>query len=172
MGGEPLSSTRLRDLAWIAAGVAAVSWLLIREYYGQLPPLRWFVPLSLTLLALAEVIAGVQLRARIRRRPGTVPVQPLVAARTLALAKASALVGAGMVGLWAGLLIYTVPRLGYLAAASDDSWTGLVGVLSALALVAAGLWLEYCCRAPKPPDEDDRANGRPRREPDGLGPFG
>ena len=61
------------------------------------------------LLAIAEVLAANQLRDRIRRRPGALPVQPLVAARMLALAKASAVVGAVMVGIWAGLLVYVVP---------------------------------------------------------------
>ena len=69
------------------------------------------------------MLAANQLRDRIRRRPGALPVQPLVAARMLALAKASAVVGAVMVGIWAGLLVYAVPRLGLLAAAGGDTAT-------------------------------------------------
>jgi hypothetical protein len=145
--------TRVRDLVAIAVVAAGFGWLAVQQWYGDLPQLQWFVPLSLVLLAFAEALAGSQLRARIRRRPGTVPVQPLVAARSLALAKASAIVGAAMTGLWAGLLLFTVPRLDYLAAAGDDTRTGVIGVLAAIALVGAALWLEFCCRAPKPPDE-------------------
>lgn len=156
-----LGATRLRDLAGYAVGVALLVWLALRQWYGELPRLSWFLPLSLALLALAEVIAAGQLRARIRRRPGAPPVQPLVAARSLALAKASAVVGAVMTGVWAGLLLYVLPRLDFLAAASDDARTGTVGVLAALSLVAAGLWLEYTCRTPTPPDSNDpsRPNG-------------
>jgi hypothetical protein len=83
-----------------------------------------------------------------------VPVQPLVAARSLALAKASAVVGAVMTGVWAGLLVYVLPRLDFLAAADADARTGTVGVAAALSLVGAALWLEYCCRTPTPPDSD------------------
>jgi hypothetical protein len=159
-----VTPTRLRDLAAIAVVAAALSWLAVRQYYGDLPRLHWFVPLSLALLAFVEVLAGSQLRARIRRRPGTEPVHPLVAARSVALAKASAIVGAAMLGVWAGVLIYTLPRLGYLAAAGDDTRTAVVGVVAAAALTAAALWLEFCCRTPKPPDD------RTGRTPNGLRP--
>jgi Protein of unknown function (DUF3180) len=153
---RPIGATRLRDLALIAVVIAVIAWLAVRQWYGDIPRLRWFVPLSLALLAIAEAIAASQLRARIRRAPGARPVQPLAAARSLALAKASAQVGAAMVGAWAGLLLYTVPRLSDLAAAGDDTRVGVVGVIASASLVGAALWLEYCCRTPKPPDNADQ----------------
>jgi hypothetical protein len=149
-----IGPTRIRDLIAYAAAVTLVTWLAMRQWYGDLPRLRWFVPLSLLLLAIAEVLAANQLRDRIRHRPGALPVQPLVAARMLALAKASAVVGAFVTGIWAGLLVYVVPRLGELAAAPNDTATGVVGVAAAVALTAAALWLEYSCRTPAPPDGD------------------
>ena len=149
-----IGPTRVRDLTAYAAAVTLITWLAVRQWYGDLPRLRWFVPLSLVLLAIAEVLAANQLRDRIRRRPGAPPVQPLVAARMLALAKASAVVGAVMVGIWAGLLVYVVPRLGQLAAAGNDTATAAFGVVAAVALTAAALWLEYSCRTPAPPDGD------------------
>jgi hypothetical protein len=149
-----IGPTRIRDLVAYAAAVTLISWLAMRQWYGDLPRLRWFVPLSLVLLAIAEVLAANQLRDRIRRRPGALPVQPLVAARMLALAKASAVVGAVMVGIWAGLLVYVVPRLGELNAATGDTVVGAIGVVAAVALTAAALWLEYCCRTPAAPDGD------------------
>ena len=42
------------------------------------------------------------LRARIRREPGTTPVQPLVAARAVLVAKASSVAGAVVAGAWLG----------------------------------------------------------------------
>jgi hypothetical protein len=153
---RPIGATRLRDLALIAVVIGVVVWLAVRQWYGDIPKLRWFVPLSLALLAIAEAIAASQLRARIRRVPGARPVHPIAAARSLALAKASAQVGAAMVGVWAGLLVYTVPRLSDLAAAGDDTRVGIVGIIASASLVGAALWLEYCCRTPKPPDEADR----------------
>lgn len=152
-----IGPTRIRDLIAYAAAVTLITWLAMRQWYGDLPRLRWFVPLSLILLAIAEVLAANQLRDRIRHRPGALPVQPLVAARMLALAKASAVVGAVMVGIWAGLLVYVVPRLGQLNAAGNDTVVGAIGVVAAVALTAAALWLEYCCRTPAPPDGDRHA---------------
>lgn len=152
-----IGPTRIRDLIAYAAAVTLITWLAMRQWYGDLPRLRWFVPLSLALLAIAEVLAANQLRDRIRHRPGALPVQPLVAARMLALAKASAVVGAVMVGIWAGLLVYVVPRLGQLNAAGNDTVVGAIGVVAAVALTAAALWLEYCCRTPAPPDGDRHA---------------
>lgn len=147
--------TRVRDLAGLVAVAALVSWLVVRQLYGELPLFPVFVPVSLAVLAAVEAVFGFQLRARIARRPGTEPVQPLVAARAVALAKASSLVGAVALGAWAGLLAYTVPNLDFLAAASSDTRTGVVGVACSAALVGAALWLEHCCRTPRGPEDDD-----------------
>jgi hypothetical protein len=149
-----IGPTRIRDLAGYAVAVTIITWLAVRHWYGDLPRLAWPVPLSLLLLAIAETLAANQLRDRIRRRPGALPVQPLVAARMLALAKASAVVASFVAGIWGGLLLYTVPRLGTLSAARGDTVTGAVGVVAAIALVAAALWLEWSCRTPAPPDSD------------------
>ncbi len=155
--------TRVRDLLSIAVVVGAVSWLVVRLIYGDLPRLSWFLPLSLPVLAVAEAVAGFQLRARIHRRPGTKPVEAIVAARTVALAKASAIVGAVMAGVWAGLLGYVVPRRSTIVAAQGDTVAGIIGAAGAVVLVAAALWLEYCCRTPEPP-EDDRTRTDTRDE--------
>lgn len=158
-----MTATRIRDLVAVAVVTGLLSWIVVRRWYGVFPEFRWFVPLSLGVLAVVEAIAGTHLRARIRRRPGTRPVDPLVAARLLALAKASSLVGAGMTGVWAGLLIYVASRLDFLAAATGDTITSSVGVGCSAGLAAAALWLEYCCRTPKPTDEERRRRGDDQR---------
>ena len=111
------------------------------------------VPAGATLgvLGIAEALAGNALRARILRRPGARPVQPLVAARAVLLAKASSLAGAIMAGVWTGLLVYVLPRSAEVTAAASDSLAATVGLVCALVLVAGALWLERCCRTP-----DDR----------------
>lgn len=151
-----LAPTRVRDLAGYAVGVGVVAWLALRQWYGDLPQLTWFVPLSVLLLAGGETLAANNLRARIRRDPGVRSLEPLVAARMFALARASTLVGAVLLGCWAALLTYTLPKRDVLAAAAADAATATVGIVTSLALLAAALWLEYCCRAPTPPDRDTR----------------
>jgi hypothetical protein len=147
--------TRPRALLAVALVVAVLSNLVIRLSYGSLPAFPLLAGATFGLLGLAEALAGNALRARIRRRPGTQPVQPLVAARAVLVAKASALAGAIMVGVWAGLLAHVLPRAGDVSAAAGDSLAGGVGFVCALGLVGGALWLEHCCRTPDDePGED------------------
>ena len=149
-----MTPTNWRELASTFAVVAVVAHLLTRLSYGVLPPLPALAGITLLVLALIELVLGFSLKARIERRPGTRPVQPLVAARAVALAKASAWGGTVMAAVWAGLLGYLLPRLSELSAAADDTPGAVVGLVSAAALVAAALWLQHCCRAPRDSDQD------------------
>lgn len=155
-----MTVTRGRDL--VAAGVAAavVVHLLVRLAYGSLPAIPALAGITLGVLGVAEAIAGSALRARIERRPGTVPVEPLVAARAVLVAKASAVAGAIMAGAWAGLLAYVLPRSGEIAAAADDTAGAAIGLGCALLLVGGALWLERCCRTPDDPEQKGHP-GRP-----------
>jgi hypothetical protein len=159
-----VSLTRIRDLLATAVIAALLVNLVVRFTYGSLPPLPLTAGVPLGVLGLAEAVAGKALRDRIRRRPGSRPVQPLVAARAVLVAKASAVAGAIMAGVWAGVLAYSLPRSGLVAAAAADSAAAGVGLLSALVLVGGALWLERSCRTPdedrpEPPDPGRAARG-------------
>jgi hypothetical protein len=151
--------TRPRDL--IAAGVisAVLVNLLLQLSYGDLPTLPQPAGTTLLAFALAEVALGATLRARIRQRPGTRPVQALTAAKAVVLAKASSLAGAITAGAWLGVLGYVLPLRPELASAASDTVTASLGLLCAGALVAAALWLEYCCRTPDGPDDPEPDHG-------------
>ncbi|MFQ1003448.1 DUF3180 domain-containing protein [Modestobacter sp. SSW1-42] len=152
-----------RDLVVLALGLTLASWIVVRAAYGELPALRWWLPVPVGLLALAEAGAARSVRARLRAQrdrrplPGSGPVEPLLAARLAVLAQASAYVGAVLAGCWAGLLLHTAPALGRLTAARGDTTTGVIGVVLAVALTGAALWLEHVCRLPR--DEDDEPPG-------------
>ena len=164
---------RRRDLAVLAAGLAVASWLLVRAFYGQLPPLKWWLPLPLAVLALAEAVGARTLRRRLAelrearaalvradKPPPTKlvrPVEPLLVARLAVLAQASAYVGAVFTGIWTGVLLHVGPAVHRLQAAGSDTVTACLGVVSSLGLVAAALWLESVCKVP--PDEDARNPG-------------
>ena len=149
-----------RDLVALALGLAVASWIVVRAAYGDLPAFRWWLPVPVGLLALAEAGAarslGARLRAQRDRRPlpGAGPVDPLLAARLVVLAQASAYVGAVLAGCWAGVLLHTVPALDRLTAARGDTATAVLGVVLAVALTVAALWLEHVCRVPL--DDDDQ----------------
>jgi hypothetical protein len=138
-----LAATVLGSLALVSAALPSL--------YGDLPPLPRYAPVSLVLLGLAEAITASAVRARARGRPSGRQLSPLTVARAAALAKASSIGGALVTGAYGGLAAYTISRWGQLSAARDDAVTSLLGVASALALTASALWLEWCCRTPKPP---------------------
>jgi hypothetical protein len=154
---------RPRDLVVTALVVAVVAHLLVRLTYGSLPAFPLSAGLPLAVLGMAEAIGGSALRSRIRDRSGARPVQPLVAARAVLVARASALAGAVMTGVWAGLLAYVAPRSGDIAAAAGDTTAAALGVVGALVLVGGGLWLQHCCRTPDDPEGPEDADDRRRR---------
>jgi hypothetical protein len=67
--------------------------------------------------------------------------------------------GALVGGLWAGLLVYVLPRASTVTAAASDTVAAVVGLVCALVLVGGALWLERCCRTPDDPDEPRRDGG-------------
>jgi len=143
-----MTATRVRDLLAVGLVAALLANLVIRLSYGSLPGFPLLAGATFGVLGIAEALAGNALRARILRRPGARPVQPLVAARAVLVAKASSLAGAIMAGVWTGLLVYVLPRSAEVTAAASDAVSGAVGLVCALGLVAGALWLERCCRTP------------------------
>ncbi|RLK59833.1 DUF3180 domain-containing protein [Actinokineospora cianjurensis] len=151
-----MTFTKPRDLVLAGLVGAVVVYLALRVLYGDLPPLPRLAGITLLVLAVVEALFGFGLRDRIK---GTgKAVQPLTAARAVALAKASSVLGAIMVGAWLGVLGYVLPESAEVAAAKHDVASAVVGVVCAAALIAAALWLESCCRTPD--DRDDQ-----RRDP-------
>ncbi|SDL14945.1 Protein of unknown function [Lentzea albidocapillata subsp. violacea] len=141
--------TRPRDLAAVAIIGGLLAHLLLRLTYDSLPPLPLLAGSTLFVIAVVEAVFGFSLRARIQRRRGARPVQPLTAARAVVLAKASSVLGALMFGAWSGLLIFVLPVRDSFPAASNDLVAAVVGVIAAVALTAAALWLELCCKTPE-----------------------
>ena len=73
----------------------------------------------------------------------------------MAIAKASAWVGAVMLGWWLAVLVYLLPRRSELRVAAADTPGAVIAAVSAVALVLAALWLENCCKSPGQPSDDD-----------------
>jgi hypothetical protein len=156
--------TRARDLVVAGLVAAGIVFLIMQVAYGDLPPLPMFAGVTLLVLGVVEVALGASLRSRIRKPEGGRPVQPLTAARAVALAKASSLLGAIMLGTWLGILAYVAPRRGEVTAAAEDLPSAVIGLGSAAALIAAALYLEWCCRTPR-----DQDNPPPEYRSDATG---
>jgi hypothetical protein len=153
-----MGPTRQRDLA-VAAGIAAIAgYLAVHVLYRYFPPITMWTGLSLLAVAAGETWWAVSVRSRIRDGRigvGVGRLHPLAVARTVAVAKASAWVGAVMLGWWLAVLVYLLPRRSELRVAAADTPGALVAAASALALVAAALWLQNCCRSPGEPNGED-----------------
>ncbi len=158
-----MGPTRMRDLAAATGLTAVVGYLVVMMSY------RWFPPLTpwtgLSLLAVAGALAGWAgyVRSKIgsaRIGPGTGRLDPLAVARSVVVAKASAWVGAVVLGWWLAVLAYLIPRRGALRVAEQDTAGAVVAAVSAMALVIAALWLQHCCKSPpEPPDDPDGVRG-------------
>lgn len=157
-----LGPTRPATLVVAVLGAAAVAWLGISRFYGDIPHLPWLPAVTVAALALLEGLAAFATKARIERRPGTTPVDPLAVARYAVLARASSLAGALFLGLYGGMLIWLLTQRSRLAAASDDVAPAAAGTVASAALVAAALWLEFSCRVPKPPEDNEEPDDLPR----------
>jgi hypothetical protein len=154
--------TRPGTLAGIFAVCAIVAWLVVRTTFTDLPLLPITAVPAMAALALAEAVIGRNVRSRLTGRKIAKPLAPIAVARLVALAKASSAGAAALGGLVAGYLIFVLRELDKTVPARDARVAGAT-LAAALALVAAALYLERCCRAPKPPDDsDDDDSQRPR----------
>jgi hypothetical protein len=152
--------TSVSVLIVAALAAAAAGWLLLSFSYSLLPQLPWSPVVVLAVLALAELLLAQNTSARIQRKPGALPVDPLAVVRYVALAKASALVGALSAGFSVGLLAWLV--LEPTKAAHADRPIAIGGLAAAALLVGAALWLERACRVPPDPDrKDENDSDRP-----------
>jgi len=152
--------TRPAVLVALAAGIALLVWGLLQAVYGSLPKLPWTMAPTMLLLALGEGFTAYNLWRRIRRRPGTRPVEPLMVARMAALAKASAHAGAAIAGIFTGFVLYLSSRLDK-DVPREDFFVSIGTLVAALTLVGAAIWLEYACRVPKGPDDDRDEDASP-----------
>jgi hypothetical protein len=151
-----MGPTRKRDLTVAVVAAAVIGYLLVTRLFRLFPPITVWTGLSLLAAAVAEALWARYVRAKIGdgeigAGPGW--LHPLAVARSVMVAKASAWVGALMLGWWVGVLAYFLPRRSWLRVAAEDTTGATVAAISALALIAAALWLEHCCKSPSDPTE-------------------
>jgi Protein of unknown function (DUF3180) len=152
-----MGPTRKRDLTAAVVAIAVIGYIVTTMIYPRwFPPVTVLTGISLLGVAAAEAAWGRYVRSKINDAmigDGGGRLHPLAVARTVWIAKASAWVGALMLGWWLGVLVYLVPNRGWLRVAAQDTPGAAVAAGSALALIVAALWLENCCEKPEePPD--------------------
>ncbi|OBI93798.1 DUF3180 domain-containing protein [Mycobacterium sp. 1245805.9] len=151
-----MGPTRKRDLTAAVVGAAVLAYLLVVSLYRWFPPITLWTGVSLLVVAVAEALWARYVRVKIgdgEIGDGPGWLHPLAVARSVMVAKASAWVGALVLGWWVGVLVYLLPRRSWLRAAEQDTTGATVAAVSALALVVAALWLQHCCKSPQDPTE-------------------
>ena len=155
-----MGPTRKRDLAAAAVASAVIGYLVIHGVYRFFPAVTLWTGLSLLAVAIGEAVWAATVRSRIRDGRvgvGAGRLHPLAVARTVAIAKASAWVGAVTFGWWLGVVAYLLPRRSELRVATADTPGVFVAAISAFALVIAAMWLQHCCTSPGEPHAADEA---------------
>lgn len=147
-----MTPTRTPTLLGLVAALAVLSYLLAETAYAALPALPLLAAFTVGVLAAAELAMATVVRERVRGgRRGGRPLHPLQVARAAVLAKASSTGGALLLGGYAGLLAWTLPRRDELVSVGRDATVAGVSAVVSLALVVAALLLERACRTPPPP---------------------
>ena len=145
------TSWRAVVAAVLAAGV--LGWVLLASAYGDLVKLPTYAAVTAGLMAVFELVLARVVSQKVRGVARGRPMHPLQVARAAALAKASSLAGALLLGLYGGFLVWLLPRRGRLAAADDDVVVAALSGGACLLLLVAALLLERACRTPKPPED-------------------
>jgi hypothetical protein len=152
-----MGPTRKRDLTAATVLAAVIGYMFVVLAYRYFPPIDVWTGLSLLAVAIAEAGWAFYVRAKIN--DGKIGdargwLHPLAVARSVVIAKASAWVGALVLGWWIAVLVYLLPRRATLRVAGEDTAGVVVAAVSALALVVAALWLQHCCKSPEEPPEN------------------
>ncbi|MFC8532384.1 DUF3180 domain-containing protein [Streptomyces sp. NPDC057249] len=153
-----MKQLRLGVLAGLFAAAGVLSWGAARlwDSLGTLPSVPLFAPVVLALIAVVLLATALSIRARLRaqreRRPGAKGVEPLMAARALVFAQASALVVALVSGMYAGTAVFLLGSLDNPPRRDQAIYAGFA-VLAGIAVIAAALFLEHVCKLPD--DKDD-----------------
>ncbi len=144
-----MKRTTFADLAAPFAVIAVAAYLLIRLAYDSLPPLEYVEAVPIAGLSVGELVAARRVRLAVRHVPDARPMTAIVIARCVALGKASALVGAGILGFCVALLARVLPDAGSIRAAANDLRVGLLVLAATVLLIVAGLILERAGIVPR-----------------------
>lgn len=154
-----MTATRWRLLVALLIVSAAIGWaivVIVDALASRILPVPWLAGATTWLLALALLFWTLLARPRLQRKPGSKPMDPLVAARTAALAMAASRTGAIIAGVYLGVMIGTFDHRETPAGAST-LWAALATATGAIALTVVAMWLERICRIKS--DDDDQAIG-------------
>ncbi|MBK8468515.1 MAG: DUF3180 domain-containing protein [Candidatus Phosphoribacter sp.] len=135
---------RLRLIASITLVVAIVALAALRLFALDPPTPGWAGVVLLAFMAVGVFFAALPVR-RILQGRATKALSPLRAARSLVLAQAAALTGAGLVGWYAAQAVALLPNLD-VDSQRARLWLLLGHLVAGAVLVVSGLLAQRMCR--------------------------
>jgi len=157
-----LRELRVRTLAglFLVAGVLSWSGARLWNALATLPRVPLAAPIVLALIAVVLLATALSIRARLKaqreRRPGAKGVDPLMAARAVVFAHASALVAALVSGMYGGTGVFLLESLDIPARRDQAIYAGF-SVLAGIAVIVVAFFMERVCKLPE--DDDEAGNG-------------
>jgi hypothetical protein len=149
---------RARVLVAVALVVGGASWVVLKVLEGggrDLPSTSWLAVFIFVALGLGLLLAGRPVK-RLVAGQALRPVNPLYAARVLAMAQAAALAGAAFVGWYVAQILLLVPDADIPSRQQQMLVLGVLA-LAAAGLAAIGLVVQRWCRLDEPdPRQDER----------------
>lgn len=155
-----MKELRIRTLAGLFVVAGVLSWAGARLWnsLATLPRVPLAAPIVLALIAVVLLATALSLRARLKaqreRRAGAKGVDPLMAARSVVFAHASALVAALVAGMYGGTGVFLLESLDIPARRDQAIYAGF-SVVAGIGVIAAAFFMERVCKLP----EDDDQNG-------------
>lgn len=150
-----MTATKARVLVLLVVAGAVLGWSFTRvlESGGGVMPLPVTALAAMLVIAVAVIVVGVPVR-RWNRGDRSRRLDPLRAARTAVLAKASSHSGALLAGWYVGQGLTLLPDLA-VEPRRERLLLAALAVVAALLMVTAGLVTERWCKLPDGDDDPD-----------------
>jgi Protein of unknown function (DUF3180) len=153
---RPVRTTRPALLAVLLLLGGALGWTGVAVMLAtgtSVGRVSWSAAGGLAFFAALLLAGAWYMYDRVHRRRRLVDGQTAV--RLLALAKASALVGALVAGVYIGFALRFAPDYAASSDARDKVIRGVVTAVAAIVVVVGALLLERACKVPKGPDDSE-----------------
>jgi hypothetical protein len=143
---------RIRVLVAVAVIVGGASWVVLKLVQGggrDLPTTSWLAVFIFVALGFGLLLAGRPVKRLVAGR-ATRAVNPLYAARVLAMAQAAALAGAAIVGWYLAQIVLLLPDADIPSQQQQMLVLGILG-MAAAGLATVGLVVQRWCRLDEDP---------------------
>jgi Protein of unknown function (DUF3180) len=160
-----VTQLRIRTLAALFVGAGVLSWAGARmlDALDALPSVPVAAPIVLGAIAAVLLATALSLRSRLKaqreRVPGAKGVPPMMAARAVVFAQASALVAALVAGTYGGTGLFLLLNDLDLPSRRGQALYAGLSVVAGIAVIAAAIFLERVCKLPEDEDDDHGATG-------------